>query len=89
MARVNFTQNLERHVDCPTCEVEARTVREALDAVFVRYPLLRGYVVDDQGAVRKHMAIFLNGAQIRDRATQSDPLAPDSDLYVLQALSGG
>ena len=76
MARVNFTQNLERHVDCPTCEVEARTVREALNAVFARYPLLRGYVVDDQGAVRKHMAIFLNGAQIRDRATQSDPRVP-------------
>lgn len=89
MARVTFTQNLERHVDCPVCEVDGRTVKEALDAVFARYPRLRGYVLDDQGAVRKHMAIFLDGAQIRDRARQSDPITASTELYVLQALSGG
>jgi sulfur-carrier protein len=89
VARVTFTQNLERHVDCPVCEVDGHTVKEALNAVFARYPRLRGYVLDDQGAVRKHMAVFMDGAQIRDRAAQSDPITDSTELYVFQALSGG
>ncbi|RMF78571.1 MAG: MoaD/ThiS family protein, partial [Planctomycetota bacterium] len=34
MVRVSFTQNIQRHVACPAVEVPARTVRDALEAVF-------------------------------------------------------
>ena len=89
MPTVSFTQNLKRHVDCPDAEVPGTTVREVLDAVFATSPRLRGYVLDDQGALRKHMSIFVDGKQVIDRATLSDPVQPASELYVMQALSGG
>jgi sulfur-carrier protein len=89
MARVRFTANLERHVAAPTAEVVGETVRAALDTVFAANPLLRGYVVDERGALRKHMLIFINGEQIVDRETLSDKVGPTDEIFVLQALSGG
>jgi len=89
MPIVHFTANLRRHVACPSVTVEGATVREALARVFEQNPQLRGYVVDDQGAVRKHMNIFVDGVQIRDRVTLGDPVTPGTEIYVIQALSGG
>lgn len=89
MARVVFTQNIQRHVDCPTTEVHGTTVREVLDRVFVENPRARGYVLDDQGALRKHMAVFVDGQQVRDREGLSDPVAANTELCIMQALSGG
>ena len=89
MPSVSFTQNLQRHVSAPRSFVEGATVREALDAVFLKNPVLRGYVLDDQGALRHHMVIFIGGRQILDREGLSDPVGADADVYVMQALSGG
>ena len=65
------------------------TVAEALVEVFDLYPRMRGYILDDQGAVRKHVAIFVDGERIRDRTTLSDPLPRDAEVFIMQALSGG
>ena len=89
MPRVVFTQNLQRHVNCPPAAVRGATVREALDAVFSANPLARGYVLDDQGELRPNMMVFVDGAMIRDRARLTDPVAIDAEIYVMQALSGG
>ncbi|MFZ5843281.1 MAG: MoaD/ThiS family protein [Pseudomonadota bacterium] len=89
MATVRFTANLQRHLDVPACEVEATSVRAALEAVFAAQPRLRGYLLDDQGRVRQHVAIFVDGVQIRDRTGLSDPVGAHSEIYVIQALSGG
>jgi molybdopterin converting factor small subunit len=89
MARVIFTANLRRHVDCPETSAEGANVREVLDDVFSRQQRLRGYVLDDQAALRRHMGVIVDGASLRDRQRLSDPVRPDSTIYVLQALSGG
>lgn len=89
MPMVVFTPALQRHVAVPDSRVPASTVREALDRVFSDRPKARGYILDDTGAVRHHVAIFLDGAAIADRAAQSDPVREDSEIYVMQALSGG
>lgn len=89
MAEVTFTPNLKRHVDCPTVQVPGGTVAEVLDRVFADNPRLRGYVVDEHGALRKHMVIFIDGQQIVDRERLGDAVRPQSELYVMQALSGG
>ena len=90
MATVNFTPNLRRHVNCPVAQAEGETVAEALEKVFEKEPLLRGYVLDEQGALRKHMVIFLNGDALKDRIRLSDPVTrQDSEIFVMQALSGG
>jgi molybdopterin synthase sulfur carrier subunit len=57
--------------------------------VFREQPRARTYVLDDQGALRRHMTIFVDGAQLVDRAGLSDPVGPSSEVHVMQALSGG
>ena len=89
MPRVAFTPNLQRHVDCAPGQTSGATVGEALEAVFVENPTVRRYVLDDQGTVRTHMVIFVNGRQIHDRTRLSDRVNDDDEIYVMQALSGG
>lgn len=89
MPTVSFTPALRRFLDATPAEVEAGTVGEALGAVFATRPQLRGYVLDDQGAVRRHVAVYVNGAALRDRQTLSDPVGPRDEIYVFQALTGG
>ena len=89
MPRVSFTPHLRRHLDCPDVSVEGETVRAVLDNVFRDNPRLRGYVVDDQGALRQHVAVFLDNRPVSDRRGLGDPVATHSELFVMQALSGG
>ena len=89
MARVTFTSNLSRHVDCATVEAAGQTVREVLEIVFESNDRLRTYILDDQAALRKHMTILVDGRRVADLTGLSDPVLPKSEVYVLQALSGG
>ncbi|MBI1826382.1 MAG: MoaD/ThiS family protein [Planctomycetes bacterium] len=89
MVRVTFTRNLQRYVASPAETLKAGTVREALDAAFAMNERARGYVLDDRGALRKHMIVFVNGQAIKDRDAQSDPVPDGAEIYVMQALSGG
>ncbi|WP_371734919.1 MoaD/ThiS family protein [Aliikangiella sp. G2MR2-5] len=84
-----FTENLKRHIDCPPCEVEAASVAEALAKVFAAHPRLGSYILDDQGGLRKHVMVTVDNNLILDRESLSDPLDQNSEVYVLQALSGG
>lgn len=89
MATLTFTANIQRHVACPPSQVEGAHVRAVLEAAFAENPVARSYVLDDQGALRKHINIFVDGRLIRDRVGLTDPVAPDAAVYVIQALSGG
>lgn len=70
-------------------DVPAGSVREALDGVFDRFPALRGYVLDEHGAVRHHVAVFVAGRSLRDKRNLAEPLPADAEIHVIQALSGG
>jgi hypothetical protein len=89
MPTVEFAPALTRHVACPPQQVRAETLAAALDAAFAAAPAMRGYVLDEQGAVRKHVAVFVNGAMIRNRGDLGGPLRPDDRVLVIQALTGG
>ena len=89
MAKVVFTPNIQRHVRCPEATAPGSTVREVLDGAFAANPQARGYVLDDQAALRKHMIIFVDDQVIADRQGLSDPVTDATTIYVFQALSGG
>ena len=89
MPRVLFTSNLQRHVACPESEVDGVTVAQALAAVFAGAPQVRDYVLDEQGHVRKHVHIYVDGRRIADREKLTDAVTATSEICVLQALSGG
>jgi sulfur-carrier protein len=89
MAKVVFTANIQRYVPCPEVEAAGATVRDVLEQVFADNPRARGYLLDDQSALRKHVTVFVDGAMIRDRARLSDAVRNTSTVYVFQSLSGG
>ena len=89
MARVSFTSALQRFLAVASAEVEGGTVGTALAVVFEARPALRGYVLDDQGALRRHIAVYVNGQPVHDRVRLTDPVGPHDEIYVFQALSGG
>ena len=89
MARVVFTPQLRRFTETPEVDTPALTLRAALEAAFTCNPRLRGYVLDDQGHLRANVVVFIDGVRCRDRQALADVLQPQSQVHVLQALSGG
>lgn len=89
MVEVVFAKAFRRHVECPPELVPGVTLRESLDAYFVLHPVARGYVLDEAGAVRKHVAVFLNDDLIGDRVGLTDHVGDGDRVHVFQALSGG
>lgn len=86
---VEFAPALTRHVPCAPQQVGASTLGDALEKALAAAPALRGYVLDDQGAVRKHVAVFVNAQMIASRSRLDVPLAEGDKVLVVQALTGG
>ena len=87
--RVQVAKAFRRHVDCPDLVVAGSPVHDALECYFATYPAVRSYVLDEHGAVRKHVAIFVGDEQLVDRQSLSDAVGDDTIVYIFQALSGG
>jgi len=89
VARLVFTQQLRRFTETPQLDVTVGSLRAALEAAFAINPRLRGYVLDDQGHLRANVVVFIDGRRSAERQRLDDTLSPDSQVYVMQALSGG
>lgn len=89
MPTVRFTANIQRHVQCPPLEVPGATLRDVLDGYFKSNERARGYVLDDRGRLRQHMAAFIDGRQVQDRQSLSDQVPNGAVVDLVQALSGG
>ena len=94
MPKVVLAHALARWLEKPAAvetaiDVGGDTVGNVLNEVFARHPGLRGYVVDERGAVRHHVAIFVDGVAIADKTQLTYPVAPRGEVYIMQALSGG
>ena len=89
MAKLIFTQQLCRFTEVPEVSTSALSLRDALEAAFALNPRLRDYVLDEQGHLRFHVVIFIDGHRVRDHVHLNDVLRPESNVHILQALSGG
>lgn len=91
MAKVRFTRHLVRFFPDLGDVIQAtgETVAAVIADLDAQYPGIAGYVVDERGALRQHVNIFLDKELIQDRETLLDPVRPDDELYIFQALSGG
>ena len=89
MAHLAFTPNLARQIACPEADIPAATAAELFERYFAAHPGVRGYLLDDQGTVRRHVVVLVDGLNLQDRRRLSDVLAADSQVFVFQALSGG
>jgi hypothetical protein len=89
MPHVHFTSHLRNLVPQGPLSAQGATVGEVLDDVFAREPQVRGYVLDEQGRLRKHVCIFADGTRLANGVALTQPISADCKLYVMQALSGG
>jgi hypothetical protein len=89
MPSVQFTSHLRKVAPTGTITVGGATLRLALDEVFARHPQVKSYVLDDQERLRKHVVIFVDGARISGGSDLKLSVRSESQIYVLQALSGG
>jgi hypothetical protein len=89
MAQVHFTTWLRQHVPDGPVQANGSTVGDALAELFAERPHVRGYVLDEQGRLRKHVCIFADGTRLPRESALSHPIGPQSELHVMQALSGG
>ena len=90
MPTVKFTYALKRfYPDLKDTPVGVTSLPEVLESIDQTYPGIQGYIVDERGALRKHVNIFVDGELIKDRVALSDALKENSEVYIMQALSGG
>jgi len=89
MPTIHLTRHLRRVAPDRPIAVQAETLGAALDAYFAAVPKARSYVLDDQGRLRRHVAVFIDGELLADKGNLTLPVTAATEIYVMQALSGG
>jgi molybdopterin converting factor small subunit len=90
MAKIRFTSALKRFFpNLSELDTEGETVRDVLTNIEKLYPGISNYLLQDDGALRKHVNIFVQGNLIENRHTLSDPVRKTDEVLIFQALSGG
>jgi sulfur-carrier protein len=86
MARVRLRGSLKRLAggssDHP---IEGDTLGQLLRELERAYPAVAGWILDERGLIRRHINVFVNG----ERGREDTPVAPDDQVDVLPAISGG
>jgi len=89
MAKVTLTANLKKYFPHAQLEVQGTTVRGLLNAMDALRPGFTGYILEDDGSVRRHVNLFLDGRLLRDKHNLDVPVDDRTQLHIMQALSGG
>lgn len=89
MARIVFSAPLDCDIGLLRPGYEGRTVAEVFRNLFADHPPLRGLVLDERGALRKHIGVCVDGQRITDLERLTDIVTPTSELFVFRMLTAG
>lgn len=89
MPLISFTSHLRAVGPAEPKRYDGATLKEVLDGVARDFPRLPSYLFDDQGRLRKHIAVFVDGTMQRQDDALLQPLTEASEVHIFQALSGG
>lgn len=84
--RVLIPSALRSYTQSGRAEAQGATLAALLDDLERQYPGIRFRMVDEQNHIRRHIRIFINGAQEHDL---SRALTASDEVIIAQALSGG
>lgn len=90
MAKITFTSALKRFY--PTLEpvqIEGASVAEILALLENKHIGLTDFLIDEHGALRQHINIFIGDKMLIDRDSLSDRVGEHDEILIFQALSGG
>jgi molybdopterin converting factor small subunit len=76
-------------VSVGTADDRSTTVAAVLDALAVQHPPLERRIRDEQGGARRHVNLFVDSDNVRDRDGLSTPIRAGEELSVIPAISGG
>lgn len=83
---VSIPDALRSYTQRRNVEAAGATLAALLNDLERQYPGMRFRMIDEQQQVRRHMRIFVNGAQVFDL---DHPLQSSDEVAIVQALSGG
>ena len=87
MITIHIPQQLRSYTAGATqVEARGRTVDEALTHLNDRFPGIRFRVIDEQGRIREHMRIFVDGERVREVGAS---VTARGEVHIFGALSGG
>lgn len=94
MARVRWTRHLEKFFPAlagqgAALSLQGKSAAEVVAALEGRHPGIGAYIVDEHGGLRPHVNIFVDGKPVRDRERLGDAVGAESEVVIMQALSGG
>ena len=86
MPKVILMGSIRQHVGgLGAVDVGGETAGAMIKALEASHPGLRGWVVDEQGALRRHVKLFLRGTA----AGLDAAVGPEDELHIVAAISGG
>lgn len=90
MPAVKFTNALKRFFpNLHDYNANGSSLAHILSDIEQEFPGIKNYLLDEHGRLRKHVNIFIDGSIINDRDTLTDTFTANSEIYIIQALSGG
>lgn len=90
MATVNFTKALKRFFpNLEPVNLNGTSVAEIMEEIELQHPGIKSYLLDNSGALREHVNIFIGQEKIKDHLHLSDLVKATDEVFILQALSGG
>jgi sulfur-carrier protein len=66
-------------------ELDGATVAEVLQALEREHPDVKGWILDERGAIREHINVFVN----KEYGRGETALGPGDRVHILPAISGG
>ncbi len=84
--KVRIPSALRSYTERSEADAGGATLAAVLADLDRQYAGIRFRMIDEQDRIRRHIRIFVNGAQVREL---SQPLAASDEVVIVQALSGG
>ncbi|MBN4081392.1 molybdopterin-synthase adenylyltransferase MoeB [Caldithrix abyssi] len=69
--------------------VDGTTVSEVLGNIFNQYPDIRSHLLDENGAIRNFVNIYVNGIDVREQGNLETSVTPGADIRIIPAIAGG
>ena len=90
MALIRFTSALKRfYPNLEPVDIQGHTIAILLSGLEKKYPTLTDYLIDEHGAIRQHIHIYIGDRMVMDRIALSDIVSEKDEIWIMQALSGG